>query len=100
MLLIIKHGEFMILTRQNPKGGPALKGFPIEEDLDTGVLGYKIGYCSCGCDQPLLIRTVDVRQVVTKFGISLDEYDSSLFKLKSKKPLRDKIINFLGGRVD
>lgn len=90
----------MVLTRQNPNGGPALKGFPIEEDPSTGVLGYKVGYCTCGCKEPLLIRTIDVRQVVDKFGLSLDEYDTSLFKLKRKEPLRDRIIKFLGGKID
>lgn len=98
MLVIIKRGNFMVITRQNPKGGPALKGFPIEEDPDTGVLGYKVGYCKHG--DPLLIRTLDVRKVMEKFGKSMDDYDTALFKLKKSEPLRNRIIKFLGGRVE
>ena len=92
----------MLITRQNPKGGPTLRGFPIEEDDDTGVLGYKVGYCPCGCGKPLLIRTLDVRAVMEKFGYSMDQYDSALFKLKRKysTPLRERIIKFLGGKVE
>ncbi len=100
MILIIKHGEIMVITRQHPNGGPTLKGFPIEEDANTGVLGYKVGYCSCGCAEPLLIRTVDIRAVMNKFGASMDEYDTALYKLKRKEPLRDRIIKFLGGKTD
>lgn len=74
----------MVITRQNGNGGPALKGFPIEEDPDTGILGYKVGYCPCPCNKPLLIRTVDVRQVMDKFGMSIDEYDTAFFKIKQK----------------
>jgi hypothetical protein len=90
----------MIITRQNPKGGPALKGYPIEEDPRTGILGYKIGYCSCGCREPLLMRIVDVRDIVEKFIGCVDEYNSIIQKLRRKEPLRNKIIAFLGGRVN
>jgi hypothetical protein len=102
MLIILKKGEIMLLTRQNPSGGPSLKGYPIEADPDTDVLGYKVGYCGCGCKKPILIRTLDVRQVLEKFGYSLDQYDTSFFKLKRKykDPLRNRIIKFLGGKVD
>jgi hypothetical protein len=103
MIAVIKKGQIMLITKQNPNGGPALKGFPIEEDSDTGMLGYKLGYVKCGgCDktETVLMRTVDTRQIVNKFGMSLDEYDQNLLKLKPKEPLRDRIIRFLGGRVE
>ena len=96
----------MLITKQNPNGGPALKGFPIAEDTESGMLGYKVGYldfnCECGkhvYDQ-VLMRTVDTRQIVNKFGMSLDEYDRHLLKLKPKDSLRVRIIRFLGGKVD
>ncbi len=97
MLLIIKDGKFMILTRQNPKGGPALKGYPLAEDPETGMLGHKVGYCPHG--EPLLIRTVDARDIANKFGASLYEYERWYTKLKPKTPLREKIIKLLGGKV-
>lgn len=96
----------MLVTKQNPNGGPALKGFPIEEDGESGMLGYKIGYVSMDCEcgkalhDQVLMRTVDTRQIVNKFGMSLDEYDQNLLRLKPKEPLRARIIKFLGGRVE
>lgn len=93
MLLIIKEGEFMIVTKQNPAGGPTLKSYPIKEDPDTGTLGYQIGYCSCGCGKPIMLRTIDVRDIVNKFGFSLIEYEAALKKLKPKVPFRKKLVN-------
>lgn len=93
MLLIIKNGEFMIVTKQNPNGGPMLKMYPIDEDPETGVLGYKVGYCPCGCNQPLLLRTVDVRDIVNRFGWSLTEYEAAIKKLKPKVSFRKKLMN-------
>lgn len=90
----------MLLTRQNPHGGPALQGYPIEEDAHTGVLGYKVGYCGCGCGEELLIRTIDVRQVVAKFGYSLDQYYEMIGKKAPKEPMKNKIIRLLGGKVE
>lgn len=97
MLLIIKNGEFMIVTKQNPQGGPAMKMYPIREDPETGILGYHVGYCPCS--EPLLLRTVDVRDIVNKFGWSLTEYEESIKKLKPKAPLRHRIVRFLGGTI-
>lgn len=90
----------MVITKQNQNGGPTLKGFPIEEDPTTGLLGYKIGFCPCGCNEPLYMRSVDVRQIVNKFGLTLGEYDQMLLKIKPKEPLKHKVIRFLGGKVD
>ncbi len=104
MILIIKKGEFMLITKQNPNGGQPLKGFPIEEDGESGMLGYKLGYirmdCVCGkmLHDQVLMRTVDTRQIVNKFGMSLDEYDQNLLKLKPKESLSHRIIKFLGGK--
>ncbi len=98
MLLVINQkGEIMLITRQHPKGGPPLKGFPLDEDPDTGVLGYKIGYCPHG--DPLLIRTVDVNAVMSKFGRSIDEYSSWFSKLKHRTPLKHRLIKLLGGKI-
>jgi len=99
MLLTIKKEKFMIITRANPSGGRPLRGYPLCEDPDTGLLGYKVGYCGCGCDQPLLIRTVDVRQIVDKFGGGLSDYQRWYDKLKPKQSLKHLIIKALGGRV-
>lgn len=104
MILIIKKGEIMLITKQNPNGGPPLREFPIEEDGDSGMLGYKLGYisltCKCGNDlhDQVLMRIVDTRQIVNKFGMSLDEYDTRVLKLKPKEPITHRIIKFFGGK--
>lgn len=104
MILIIKKGEIMLITKQNPNGGPPLRGFPIREDGESGMLGYGLGYitftCECGQSKhdEVLMRTVDTRQIVNKFGVSLDEYDQSLLRLKPKEPFTHRIIRFFGGK--
>jgi len=93
MMIISKKGEIVIITKQNPNGGPVLKGFPIEVDPDSGVLGYKVGYagCDCGRHKTFFIRTVDVQQIVNKFGLSLDAYDKVVDSLKPKEPFIKKL---------
>lgn len=102
-LTINKKGYPVLITRQNPNGGPALKGFPLEEDPQSGVWGYKLGYyiCSCGCNsgEMVLIRRIDAAAVVAHFGISEEEYARIKKKIGDKVPLRHKIIKLLGGKV-
>lgn len=78
----------MFITRQNLRGGAKLRGFPLAEDKDSGFLGYKIGYCS-GCNKDLLMRTIEIGQVVEKFYHTLEG--------KKRRSLRERIIQFLGG---
>lgn len=100
MLLVINEkGDIVIISRQNMKGGPALKGYPLDEDPDTGQLGHKLGYCP-GCNNPLLIRTLDMRDIVAKFGTTINEYEGIFKRLKPKTPFRHKVIRLLGGKVD
>lgn len=91
----------MLLTRANPGGGRPLQGYPMYEDEETGLWGYKLGYCDCGCNKPIGIRTIDIRQVMCHFGVSMEEYEewkNQIIK-KPRRPLRIKIIEFLGGKV-
>ena len=81
----------MFITRQNAKGGPRLKICPIDVDERTGNFGYRIGYCS-GCNEPLMIRTVELREVLEYFGVSGSE------KLKHES-LRERIVHILGGEI-
>jgi hypothetical protein len=100
MLLIINEkGDLVIITRQNPKGGPALKSYTIAEDPDSGTLGYRIGYCDCGCQRPLFIRTLEIREMLEIFGYAVDRYDSVFARLKPKVSIRHRIIKMLGGKV-
>jgi hypothetical protein len=59
----------MFVTRANPNGGRPLSSYPLDEDKRSGNLGYKIGYCA-GCGEPVLIRTIDVAEIVDRFGLS------------------------------
>lgn len=79
----------MLITRQNQKGGPKLKSCPIDIDEKSGNFGYKIGYCD-GCNEPLLIRTLDLREILDYFGMAGE------FKTQS---IREKIIHWLGGEI-
>lgn len=80
----------MLITRQNPLGGPKLKddSFPLTQE--NGMLGYKIGYmgkCShCGksTGEPILIRTVDIGLVMERFASSMNVSHSFLNKLTPK----------------
>jgi hypothetical protein len=67
------------------------------EDPNTGAYAYKVGYCGCGCGEEVGIRTIDLREVVNKFGFALDNLD----KWKApREPLKHKLIRLLGGKVD
>ena len=95
----------MFITKANPKGGRPLTCFPISEDPKTGFLGYKIGYCQCGCNEPLLIRTIDLREIVDRFAVSQEIYDILYAKKEFgisvfKRQVREKLIKLLGGSVN
>ena len=104
MIVIIKKSVIMIITKQNPSGGPALKAYTIQEDPETGLYGYPIGYCPCGCKERLLIRTLDMREICNKFGWSLTEYEETQEEVKRRLaprlPLRHRMIKWLGGSVE
>lgn len=80
----------MLITRQNSKGGPKIQNFPIDEDKNTGMFGYKIGYCE-GCNEPILLRTIDLREIFMRFGV--DKYEVP------KETFREWVIKRLGGQV-
>jgi len=78
-----------------------LEGYPIGEDPETGLFAYRLGYCECGCNKPIGIRTVDLREVLSHFKLALDEYELWKSKLrKPKVPLRHRIIKLLGGKIE
>lgn len=90
----------MFLARQNPKGARPLQGYPLDEDSETGQWGYKIGYCTCGCKQPILIRTTDLSDVVDAFGLSANytlREESKPWLVSPIPALKKKIVESLGG---
>lgn len=86
----------MLLSRQNLNGGKPLRGFPLEEE--NGVLGYKLGYCS-GCNERVLVRTIDARYVLAHFHIGENDAKDLLKKLTPRVTLREWIIRKLGGQI-
>lgn len=91
----------MLVTKKNMLGGRELTKFHIEEE--NGVWGYKVGYCSCGCNEPLLIRTIDLKDIVDQFGISLEAYNymkEAFKKFRPRVTVRQRMINFLSKSVD
>lgn len=90
-MLLTRH--HMLVSRANLNGGRPLKGYPYDEDPETGLLGFKLGYCS-GCNEPIMIRSVDVREVVKHFGDIVD------YEPPRRLSLKKRIILWLGGRVE
>lgn len=86
----------MMISRKNLRGGRRLEGFPLVEE--QGLLGYKVGYCE-GCNEPIVIRTIDVREVVDNFGVSDDVYRRSFNLFKDRQPMKHRVIHWLGGEV-
>jgi len=82
----------MIIERKNLKGGRPLTDFPIEEDLQSGRLGRKIGYCA-GCNEPLLIPMSVLREIGDKLVFS--KYD--IIEKRPRIPFKHRLIKRLGG---
>lgn len=82
----------MIITRKNALGGRPISKFPIGVDPDTGYYGYKVGYCSCGCNKALYFRSIDVSEIIGHFGVR-EEREALTTKV------RNKLICMLGGRI-
>ena len=83
----------MIISRANLQGGRPLRGYPLEEDPKTGMYGYKVGYCS-GCNEPVMIRTIELRGVVEHFGRIVDD------RLTKRVSLKHRLITWLGGKIE
>jgi hypothetical protein len=86
----------MMITRKNANGGKPLTKCPLQEE--NGVLGYKIGYCG-GCNEPILVRTIDARDILAMLWIGEDDVKNLLKKLRPKIKLREWLIRRLGGYV-
>jgi hypothetical protein len=87
----------MFITRQHPSGARPLKAYPIDTEPRSGKLGYKIGYCMCGCKEPLFIRTIELREVLEYFGEINNSYYNKKLSLTTK--LKSRIIKMLGGTI-
>ena len=86
----------MILTRKNLKGGRQLNSFPLL--TENGQLGYKLGYCN-GCNEPILIKTLDTQEILSHLFHSQNTYKNLLRKLQPKIPITKKIIKWLIGKL-
>lgn len=85
-----------MLSRRNLKAGVSLKKFPLEEE--NGQLGYKVGYCE-GCNERLLIRTIDMKHLMAYFHYSEETYKKLLENLKPKFSFRKRLIKWLVGKL-
>lgn len=84
----------MLITRKHTFAGKPLTRFPLEEE--NGLLGYKVGYCP-GCNEPLLLRTVDAQYILARLYHSTKEYEKLLNELKPKFSFKQKFIKWLIG---
>lgn len=87
----------MLITRKNCRGGRHLKTFPLVSD--NGVLGYQIGYCACGCNERLLLRTIDAQELLAHLFSRQKEYKKLIQKLTPKISFSKRLIKWLIGRL-
>lgn len=88
----------MLFTRNNRLGGPELTKFPIDEDEETGIWGIKLGYCK-GCNEPLLIRTIDASVILAKLRYDLDEYEKLKISMRKYRDLWTFIGDYMTRKV-
>ena len=77
-----------VIERQNPKGGPELKRFPIREEEKTGALMYLLGYHD-KCGEEIGFRTIDARffaEVIGHQTQTLNEAIAGVIKEFEPKP--------------
>lgn len=98
MLVIIKRGHVMLVTRQNPNGGPHLKGYPVAKDLDTDRMGYQLGYCPHG--DKIVMPFSEVSRVVNEFSWTVEKYEGFWSKLVPKTSLKHRLIKWMGGTIN
>lgn len=87
----------MLITRKNARGGRQLKTFPLVED--HGLLGYQIGYCDCGCNEKLILRTTDTQEILAHLFHSQKEYKKLVQKLAPKNSYRKKFKKWALGKL-
>lgn len=85
----------MLITTQHPNGAPKLQFHGLYRDQESNILGYKIGYCPCGCLEPLVIRMSDIYEILDKWHyIVTHQRESVITKIKKNLVLK------LGGKVE
>lgn len=87
----------MLITRKNLRGGRHLKTFPLVEE--NGLLGYQMGYCGCGCNERLLLRTIDAQEILAFLFYSQKEYKKLIHKLTPKVSFSQRLMRWLIGKL-
>lgn len=90
----------MLLTRKHPKAGRRLVegSYTVEEDRDTGHLGYRLGYCP-KCAEKILLSMREARLVANQFAYYDNRYQQLVKKIKPKIPIRLLIARWLVSRM-
>lgn len=83
----------MLITRKNLRGGRHLKTFPLVQE--NGLLGYQIGYCGCGCNEKLLLRTLDTQEILAHLFSSQKEYKKLIERLAPKTSFKTRVARWL-----
>lgn len=88
----------MAILRANPNGGRPLKpgSFPLVVGKD-GRMGYKLGWCDCGCKEEIVIALGDWSDFSEGINESQQKAFSIIESLKPKRTLREWLIEKLGG---
>lgn len=86
----------MLMTRKNLKGGRMLTAFPLVSE--GGLLGYKLGYCA-GCNEPILIRTIDVQDILAHLFYSQKQHKKLIAKLTPTVSFKKRLIKWVIGKL-
>lgn len=87
----------MLITRKNINGGRQLKTYPLVEE--NGQLGFQLGYCGCGCNEKLLLRTTDSQEILAHLFHSQKQYKNLIHKLTPKISFQKRFIRWLIGKL-
>lgn len=86
----------MFLTRKNLNGGRPFTGFPLVEI--EGCIGRKLGYCE-HCNEPILVKTIDVKDIMAYFWYTEKEYKNVIDLLQPKIAVKTRLIKWLVGKL-
>lgn len=92
----------MKITRQNPTGGRKLDegNYPLHQD-SQGNFGFLLGYIDKDTilGDKIIIPMTQAKDFAEKMGFSLADFNERFKSYGPKKSLRQRLIEWLGGRV-
>ncbi len=85
----------MLMTTSHPKGAKRLSFTSLDWDTQTGCMGYKIGYCNCGCEESVVLAMSDVMDILQAWGYAIRYPNKPIIQR-----IKNALIQKLGGKVE